>query len=188
MILKNDIQKNRLNHHSGFTLVELLVVMFIVGLLASLVLANYRSGQKKYALEQATQKLVSDIRKAQNMAISGVEIPGQCSVADPCSGYGVSIRKSSNNFYRIFGDKVDNSRYQPADALIEIINLPPDIEIKATSPIPSKTDIIFEPPAPTTFINGNTGVGILGTITLEIVDTSLTKTVTVTTAGLIYSN
>jgi prepilin-type N-terminal cleavage/methylation domain-containing protein len=173
---------------SGFTLIEMLIVMVIISTLAVLILTNYRSSQKKYALDQAAQKLVSDIRRAQNMAISGVETPGQCSVADPCSGYGVSIRKIDDNFYRIFGDKVDNSRFQPADALIEIINLPLDIEIQAASPIPSKTDIVFEPPEPITFINGNNGVGVLGTITLGVVDTSLTKTITVTTAGLIYSN
>ncbi len=192
MILKNDIQKNRLGRHSAFTLIELLVVMFIVGLLASLVLANYRSGQEKYVLEQATQKLVSDIRKTQNMAISGVEITGICEESSSYSCYGFYVNQG-DDFYLIFGDKNDaNKTFQgdPPDATIETINLPDKIKIKSVSnsfSAANKVSIFFKPPAPTTYVNDNTGTGWVEII-LEVEGTTLTKTVTVTTAGLVYSS
>jgi len=181
-MLKNNIQKNYLGQQAGFTLTELLVTMFIIALLSSLVLAGHRSGQKKYALSQATQQLVSDLRRAQNMAMSGVEMAGR-------SGYGIYAGKDDIS-YTIYSDKNGNLSYQgePPDELIETIDLPSQIKISSVSPSLSKIDIFFEPPEPTTYINADDGAGISGTITLELEDTSLTKTVTITTAGLIYGN
>ncbi|MBU4141395.1 hypothetical protein KKE99_00795, partial [Patescibacteria group bacterium] len=64
-------------------MIELLVVMFIISLISAITLANYRGGQRKYILTQSVQKLVSDIRKAQNMALGGFEI------SNNYNGYGV---------------------------------------------------------------------------------------------------
>lgn len=179
-MLKNNIQKNYLGQQAGFTLTELLVVMFIISLLSGLVLANHRSGQKRYALSQATQQLVSDLRKAQNMAMSGVDIEGQY------YGYGIYIRRlDSVVYYRIYADKDDDNKYDSGESL-ETVNLPEGIEIKATSPA-SKVDVFFRSPEPTTYINYPASVNP-GTITLELKGTSSTKTITVTTTGLIYSN
>lgn len=167
---------------AGFTLIELLVVISIMSLLSTLVLANHHNSQKKYALSQATQQLISDLRKAQNMAMSGVDIEiGQY------YGYGLYLNKV-DSFYIIYADKNDNISYQPSDTTIETVNLPSQIKINSLSPLANKIDAFFKPPEPTTYINANSGTGISGTITLELEDTSLTKTVTVTTAGLIYGN
>ena len=180
-MLKNNIQKNHLGQQAGFTLTELLVVMFIISLLSGLVLAGHRSSQKRYALSQATQQLVSELRKAQNMAMSGVEMAGR-------SGYGIYADKDDIS-YTIYADKNGNSSYQgePPDELIETINLPSQIKISSVSPLPNKVDIFFKPPEPITYINAPSGVNS-GTITLELEGTSSTKTVTITTAGLIYGN
>jgi len=181
-MLKNNIQKNYLGQQAGFTLTELLVTMFIIALLSTMLLANYRGGQKRYALSQATQQLVSNSRKAQNMAMSGVDIE-----TEQYYGYGIYAEKD-DDFYIIYADENGNSSYQSSDATIETVNLPNQINIKTTSPLANKVDIFFEPPEPTTYINADDGAGISGTITLELEDTSLTKTVTITTAGLIYGN
>ena len=181
-MLKNNIQKNRLGQQTGFMLIELLVVISIIGLLSTLVLANHRSGQKKYALSQATQQLVSNLREAQNMAMSGVDIE-----TEQYYGYGFYLNKV-DNFYIIYADKNDNTSYQPSDTIIETVNLPSQIKINSLSPLANKIDIFFKPPEPTTYINADSGTGVSGAITLELEGTSLTKTVAVTTAGLIYSN
>jgi len=174
-----------LKRASGFTIIELLIVMVIISVLSVLVLTNYRSGQKKYALDQAAQKLVSDIRKAQNMAMSGVEITGVCD-EDNCTGYGIYINKN-DTFYIIYADNNGNLSRQPSDATVETINLSSKIKIDSVSPLSNRIDMFFESPAPTARINFPIGT-TLGTITLGVVDSSLTKTITVTTAGLIYSN
>jgi prepilin-type N-terminal cleavage/methylation domain-containing protein len=168
---------------NGFTLVEMLVVMFIIAIISLLILTNYRSGQKAYALSQASQKVVSDLRRAQNMAMSGKK-----SVTETIYDYGIHFDASSS-YYTIFADKqVNNERYNSSlDAQIEKIDLTNSIKIKTVSPNSSGLDIVFEPPNPKTYIN-KTATGP-ATITLQYGDdASLTRTVTVTTAGLVYSN
>jgi len=54
----------------GFTLIEILVAVAIVVIIGTIILLNYRSGQRQAELRTETDKLVSTLRKAQNQAIS----------------------------------------------------------------------------------------------------------------------
>lgn len=183
--LRSFSQRKRENF--GFSLVEMLVVFFIVAILASLVLAAYRTGQKRYALSQAAQQLVSDLRRAQNMAMGGIEIGAQY------CGYGIEISPAARpTSYRFYADKksncqTTNNKYDASDDLLETVYLPQGIRIQKVSPPP--LDIFFKPPEPTTYRNGNSSPGLTGTITLEIIgDSTAIKIITVTTAGLIQIN
>ena len=83
----------------GFTLLEMLVVFFVISILTVVMLADYRSGQKKYALQETTQKLTSDLRQAQHRAMSGIDIK------DQYCGYGIEINTSARpTSYRIYAD------------------------------------------------------------------------------------
>lgn len=170
--------KKRNSKFNGFSLIEMMVVMSIIAILAVLVLANYQASQKRYALAQAVQRLVSDLRKTQNMAISGSGI---------YSGYGIYANSNSTS-YVIFGNNGGTPRFDDGDVALETINLPPKIKILSVSPLRGGLDITFKPPAPTTYINGQSTLGSSAVFTLQTEDGSLTKTATVTTAGLINSN
>ena len=171
---------NYFNKQTGFTMIELLVVMFIITLLTASVLVSYRSGQRKYVLTQSAQQLVSDLRQAQNMTISGVDISSY-------HGYGIHA-KDNDNFYILFADENGDSVYKASnDTIIKTVNLPNLIKIDSVSPS-SKLDVFFKSPNPITYINNNFSIGQVGTIVLEIENTSLNKTITVTTAGLIQIN
>lgn len=178
--MKNNFlfSKKNIYRQFGFSMIELLVVMSIIGLISTLAIISYRSGQKKYILTQTTQQLVSNIRKAQNMALSGYDISGQY------NGYGFYIKEGESS-YLIYGNKNDNPNYQPSDSIIEIISLPNGVNIKSVSPASDKIHIFFEPPQPITYLNGETAAGISETITLELENSSLSKTVRISTAGLI---
>jgi prepilin-type N-terminal cleavage/methylation domain-containing protein len=180
------IQKKCIHHQAAFTLIELLVVIFIISLLSGLVLASHRSGQKKYALSQASQRLVSDLRRSQNMAMSGVDIAGQY------CGYGIYAEKG-DSFYIFYGDEsadceTSNNKYTISDEIIETVNLPSRIKVNFLSPSSNKLDVFFKPPEPTTFINGQDTIGLTAIISLVLEGTSLAKQVSVTTTGLIQSN
>ena len=164
---------------TGFTMVELLVVMFIISLLTVGVLLSYRGSSKNYALDQAIQKLISDLRRVQNMALSGVD-------KSSYPGYGLFAAENASVYF-IYGDTNANHTYQLNDDIIETIVLGNNLIIDDTSPI-AWIDIFFESPNPTTYINGNNGVGVLGTITLGIDGSPRTEIVTITTAGLIQGN
>jgi type II secretory pathway pseudopilin PulG len=154
----------------------MLVVMGIIGILVVLLLANYRGREKQYELNNAARQLVSNLRKAQNMAMSG------------SGGYrGYGIYASGNSFsYIIFGDKNDNQRYDGGDDILEAIQMPSKTKILSVSPSSGGgLSVNFRPPAPTTYINGQSTAGLSAAFILQTTDASLSKTVTATTAGLI---
>ncbi len=169
---------NKKKKESGATLLELLVVMFILSLLSTIVLVGYRSGQKNYTLSQDTQKLASDLREAQNKALSGVDITGNY------YGYGLYVADNATS-YIIYGDVNGDSSYQGGDTTIETINLSDNIRVNEIAPLSNEVDVFFESPNPTTYIDGESLAGKRATITLEIIDASLTKSVVISTAGLI---
>ena len=167
-------------HNSGFTLIEALIVIFIISLLVALILLNYQTIRQKHMLSQVNQKLISDIRKVQNMAINGVEVPGYCSEGLTCSGYGVYITSGSS--YIFFADINGDQTYNSGEGF-ETVDLSSLISIDSTSP--SNLNIFFESPDPVTYINQNNNPGVSGEITLKVVGKSFSKQIRVTTSGLI---
>ena len=178
--MKISLFRKKYLNNKGFTLIEALVVLFIIALLSTLMLANYQGGKKKYMLLQTNQKLMSDLRKVQNMAISGTEITGVCSVVSLCYGYGIYI--NSNSSYILFADQNGNKLYEAGEEF-ETVNLLFPIVIQSVSPL--QASVVFRPPEPITYINGNSGVGASAEIILQIQGTTLTKKIGVNTAGLI---
>ena len=79
----------------GFTLIEILIITFIISFLSVAILINYRSSQDQISLTRAAAVLESEIRKAQNLAVAGTEFSGVI----PC-GYGLNYR--DNKTYRIY--------------------------------------------------------------------------------------
>ena len=125
----------------GFTIVELLVVMFIISLISASILAGYWRTQDKYCAVRVGQKLAADLRRVQNMALSGKIQDGQVP-----SGYGLYTISSSRFviFYNIDSNKVFNNGSVTTEAVT--------LEGGVLSPVGSS--IFFVPPDPTTYIDG----------------------------------
>jgi len=164
----------------GFTLIELIIVMVIIVILSTLVLANYRDGQKRYALVQSAQQLASDLRRAQNMAMNGIGITATR------QGYGIYTQKD-RTYYLIYSNSNASQSYQPSDELIETVNLANNVKITDVSISNNKADIYFESPDPITYIKSPGNPNSV-TITLGMDGFANTETVTVTLAGVIQVN
>ena len=71
---------------SGFTLIELMVVMLIMSLLFGLGFANFRDFQRRQILEGAVRAVKGDLRYAQELALAGRKPDNQdgksCAIAD----------------------------------------------------------------------------------------------------------
>lgn len=164
----------------GFTMIELLVVISIIGVISSFVVGGYKDSQEKYALSQATQRLVSSIRRAQSMAMGGTGI------YRTYYGYGVRFDPSfSPSSYFIYASKDNDQKYSSGDTIIERVQLPKRIEISVVSTGGVPLEIFFQPPDPITFINRDATAGQSGTVDLQIEGKTLAQRISVSTSGLI---
>ena len=96
---------------NGFTLVELLVIVFIIMLMSGIIFANYRQSGQRLALQRSANKLAQDIRRVQEMATSVKEFQGVI----PEGGYGIRFRDEGGSppiyTYIIYADCNKNAKY-----------------------------------------------------------------------------
>jgi prepilin-type N-terminal cleavage/methylation domain-containing protein len=168
----------------GFTLVELLTVLAIIFTLTSISFPFYRTAQKQYILENAAQKFVQDIRRAQEMAISA-RICGPCGNKVP-PGYGIYLHQGNTSYF-IYADTnpaQGNEIYDGGDVIIETISFEGGVFIKNVNP--SSLSINFQPPDPKISIIGPPSVDEVSIVLSLLTDNSKTKTIKLNKAGLIY--
>jgi len=152
---------------NGFSLIEMLVVIFIIALLSSVVVANFSGVRGQLALKRAAHQMVQDLREAQEMAMSSIKESGGCSNA---KGYGIYINVStSNKSYKLYADTAADTNiidcpdysgpgtecweyYTSADCIVRTINIQEKgviiKEILNTTGGVQKTSINFKPPNP----------------------------------------
>lgn len=171
---------------SGFTLIEMIVSISIIALISGIFLANYHPADKRNNLGMAAQKLASDIRLAQNHALSQQEY----GPADESYGWGVYFSSVQNTKYIIYIDSDNNKQYNtpfedPNEKYREIV-LPSGITVSLID-IDNHVSIHFVPPDPDTYFNGlQTNNQVV--ITLTEASTGASATITVNLLGLIDVN
>ena len=60
---------------AGFTIIEVLVVVLMMGLIAAALVYNFKAGEKQRRLILSRDNLISALRTAQNYALAGKQIP-----------------------------------------------------------------------------------------------------------------
>jgi prepilin-type N-terminal cleavage/methylation domain-containing protein len=154
-----------LNNKKGTTLVELLVVIFIIALLSVVSAYSLKSSNSQLALQRAANKLAQDIRRAQEMTMSAdlCKVAGCANTIPP--RYGIFLNSlSSANSYEIRAD-MDNdglfSQPNDGDVTIESLMIENNIQIRdytfgnctlrgvPQSPHgPAKLSVTYRPPDP----------------------------------------
>lgn len=128
----------------GFSLIEMLVVIFIVVLISATLIVNWRKNEKQYLLQRVAQNIVQDIRKMQDMALNGTKYENQI----PYS-YGIFFDKNKKKSYQLFGDlnNPPNNTYQPSDMEIGAeVSIESGIEIDSLSSGAQNLNIVFPIP------------------------------------------
>ena len=168
------------NSSKGFTLIELLVSILIITTMTGLFLVNYHNTNKRSQLNLVKQKLVSDIRLAQNYSLGSKTYDGESA---PTGGWGVHFALADPGKYIIFADLNGNKAYDSGlSEAKETKNLPVGVVINSLTPA-GAVDVVFLPPDPTVYINGLGGVN--AQIQLKENINNSTALVTVNFFGLI---
>jgi prepilin-type N-terminal cleavage/methylation domain-containing protein len=152
----------------GFTLPEVLVVVFVIGIMASILIVNWRNNEKAYLVQRTAQEVAQNARNAQNMALSG---KAHCdSNTVPCSSYGMYFLSAVKNSYIIFGDENEsgankNTYQSSSDILVETINIDSNVEIYSLTQTKNGVitplallNVVFSVPDGFTTINNDSGI------------------------------
>lgn len=166
----------------GFTLLELLVSVFIITMMSGLFLVNYESTNSRTQLINAAQQLASDIRLTQEYSLGSKEYKGAISPG----GWGIRFQSdaANNTYYTIFSDVDEDMAYDAVEEY-QKINLPNGITIGSIN-TGTPTDVIFLPPDPEVYFNSLVSPPTNSQIQLS--DGNTTKTVLINYLGLVDVN
>lgn len=155
-----------MRNSKGFTLLEVTVVLVVISLLSIIFIANYREGEKQFALKRSAHQLAQSLRKAQGMALSSQEFMGAYQ-----GGYGIYFSETpggeETGVYTLFVDCDNDNKFDGDDLVcddcrggsctassserIEDFSLETRIKIDNLTPssIGNTLCITFTPPEPT---------------------------------------
>jgi prepilin-type N-terminal cleavage/methylation domain-containing protein len=195
----------RASSEKGITLIEMLIVIFIIALLSGILMVDFPKIKRQFALTRAVYRMNQDLRKIQDMGFSGEQLEG----ISP-KGYGIYINLDDANLgnkkYIMYADVDDDQKYTEQtevicsaqepnkDCVIEEIDFS-QVEVGVfINTIENTTngrwvDINFKPPNPTTTITNlatvPSGINrVLVIFTLDS-DSSKTRIISINTSGLI---
>lgn len=178
------LQAKKQQNVSGFTLVELIVIIAIVGFMSATVISGQRVGSEQRKLTLESQKVVQSIRKAQNLAMSAQksDCPGNTTVP-----FGIILSSGVPGQYYLVADCDKSLTYNGGDVIMETKILG-DSRINSVNPVNvnGNVEIFFSPPIPQTSIN--TSTSDLTSATVVLVGrrrTEFSKTINVNTKGMI---
>lgn len=186
--MKNYCFKNN-KSSQGFTLIETLVVIFIISLFSLAGALGYTGHRQKVNLRIAAQQIYSDIKDTQNLALATVRHNGDI----PSGGYGLQFATVDSTNYIIFADDDGDKEYDAVGEKIEKRDLPSEIEIskiKISGVSVSSVEIVFSPPKPVVYIN-QSAASSSSAITLRIKGKSCSegcKNEVVNSAGVVETD
>lgn len=117
----------RISSAAGFTLLELMVVIFVFAIVSTAVFANYSSFNERLAVRSASEEISSSVRRAQafGLAVKGITIGGTTYFP----GYGIYFTLANPFSYVAYADINADRLYQEANEKVE------DMVIQANSQI-----------------------------------------------------
>lgn len=101
--------KFQISNSRGITLIEIIVVIFIIALFSSILVSDFPTILREFALSRVTYKLAQDLRKTEDLGLSGLEITDIHGQSITAKGYGIYVDLSTSpaKQYLIYADIPD---------------------------------------------------------------------------------
>lgn len=151
----------------GYTLVELLVVMFVLVTIMGIGVLSYRDFNRRQQVIAAARLLRSDLRLAQTESLAGKK-PENCDTATSVLN-GYNFRRLSSTSYTVEAVCVNPNR----TVTVRTVNLPPNTTMN------NFNTIFFKPIGDGTSIPSGSSI----TITVNGTGTSYTEVITIRSSG-----
>jgi len=152
----------------AFTLVEALVVIFVIGTISSMMIVNWRKNEKQYQLQRTAQEIMQNIRKAQDYALNGKQRiwpPTGGGTMQTPEAYGIHFSRNQPTSYFIYSQFIGGDGYQnPEDIQETNTQLEAGIEIDSFGG-GNVLDVFFG--IPEGFVGFSPGGGTSATITIK---------------------
>lgn len=163
----SNFAKQIAHRRDGYTLIEILVVLTIIGLLFNFGYVNFRDFSRRQAVVGAAKTIQGDLRLAQSDATTGQKpSDGSCDLPKTLDGYSFYVIPPSE--YKI------EANCGATTTVIKDVNLTSGITIS----IPSINPVLFK------ILGQGTNIGATDwTLILTQAETANTVTVTVTSGG-----
>ncbi|MFA6190364.1 MAG: type II secretion system protein [Candidatus Staskawiczbacteria bacterium] len=91
------------NLEKGITLVEIVVVLFIIAMFMVILISDFPKMLRQLALSRATYNFAQDLRKTQDLGLSGIALNNANGNAIVVKGYGIYVTNSDTK-YLIYAD------------------------------------------------------------------------------------
>jgi type II secretory pathway pseudopilin PulG len=175
----------------GITLVEIIVSIFMITMFSTILIANFPKILKEFALSRVSYKLAQDLRRVEDLGLSGVQLTGGSGELVQAKGYGIYIDLSASPIeqYILYADSNGDQSYTSGDYIIETIDITkenPNLLIKGVENISGdSTSINFTPPDPTVSIYNLCGSCQDISIVIGLDSENSEREVSINTSGLI---
>ncbi len=180
----------RFSVSKGFTLVELLVSISIIGVITGMMMANFRGGERSTEVRLASEILVNQIRSMQTSSLSGRLVSvcsggaNSLSVCEPknppveCAGGGICQKRVPNGYglrfttepatsYLLFYDTDGDWRYDNGEELASIPYIAANDVWLTASNAGTPLDLVYAPPYGQLYVNGSASATPLVALTLS---------------------
>lgn len=151
----------RMSYKKGFTLIEVIIVVAIIGVLSTVTFLSYRSALQRQQLEQETAKIVAVFEEARSLSLAGKQ----------GSAYGV--RAESNKVIRFQGENYVVGRTSNFEE-----PLSPYVTISAINLTGGTSNVVFSRMGGTTTASGTLTVSLAAS-------TTVSKIITIHSTGLV---
>ena len=146
--------KNMMRQKQGFTLIELISSISIFVIISTVMVVNFREGERLSNLNYSARTVVQEVKRMQASALSSKSVSGGISLPQ---GFGIRFNKDDNrNFYFLFADKNNNKIYDGVQELLVSgdIKFPSKVYTSALLPDNNYVDVLFLQSTGAVFIDG----------------------------------